>query len=183
MKKVGKVLLGAAVLSSLVISSGASVSAMSKDELKTKFTQDYTIAGQTTSLEDNVKVLVEEYLANNDISSEDADYIAGKIDEAVAILNEAGTTSWDSLSDTYKNEIKQLVIDVSNNTAVKVDIVSHGVVVYNLDGTVFTTITEDVIKQTSEENAGMPVAGIIAGILVVAGACVAAYAVKKNAKA
>lgn len=161
----------------LTLSLVMNVNAMTRDELKTKFKKTYTIAGKQVSLRDHEKVLVDEYLTNNNVSSKDCDYIAAKIDEAVAIMNNAGTSDWNKLSRADKNRLKALVTDISNNTAVKATILSGGVLsIKNLDGTEFTRITKDVIKQTSTNNDLV----IMTGSMSLVGIALSLWALKKK---
>ena len=125
------------------------VNAMSKDELKAKLTKAYTINGTTFQATSDQKVEIERYLSQNNVSESDADYIASKIDEAVAIIERGDATSFEKLTKAEKNEIKALLTEVSNNTSVKVTAVKNGVKVYNLDGTVFTVATASKVKYLS----------------------------------
>ena len=82
------------------------VNAMSKDELKAKLTKAYTINGATFQATSDQKVEIERYLSQNDVSESDADYIASKIDEAIAIIERGNANSFEKLTKAEKNEIK-----------------------------------------------------------------------------
>ena len=77
------------------------VNAMSKDELKAKLTKAYTINGATFQATSDQKVEIERYLSQNNVSESDADYIASKIDEAVAIIERGDATSFEMKSKHY----------------------------------------------------------------------------------
>ena len=145
------------------------VNAMSKDELKAKLTKAYTINGATFQATSDQKVEIERYLSQNNVSESDADYIASKIDEAVAIIERGDATSFEKLTKAEKNEIKALLTEVSNNTSVKVTAVKNGVKVYNLDGTVFTVVTASKVKYTDTYMI-ITLAGVVSiiGIAVIA---------------
>ena len=145
------------------------VNAMSKDELKAKLTKAYTINGATFQATSDQKVEIERYLSQNDVSESDADYIASKIDEAIAIIERGNANSFEKLTKAEKNEIKALLKEVSNNTSVKVTAVKNGVKVYNLDGTVFTVVTAPKVKYTDTYMI-IALAGVVSiiGIFVIA---------------
>ena len=145
------------------------VNAMSKDELKAKLTKAYTINGATFQATSDQKVEIERYLSQNDVSESDADYIASKIDEAIAIIERGNANSFEKLTKAEKNEIKALLTEVSNNTSVKVTAVKNGVKVYNLDGTVFTVVTVPKVKYTDTYMI-IALAGVVSiiGIFVIA---------------
>lgn len=152
------------------------VNAMSKEELKNKITKTYTINGATFKLSAAKKAQVENYLDNNDISESDMNYISNKIDEAISMVEEYGVTSIDQLSTTQKNELKKLVTDVSNNTAVKATVVNGQITLYNLDGTEFGPINKDDIKYTSNN-----IVVTITGAIALIGISIAIIKAKKNA--
>lgn len=148
------------------------VNAMSEDELKAKFETSYNIGGETLKLKDHEKVLVEEYLTNNKISSSDADYIAKKLDEVINIFKSANTVDYSKLSKSDKNKLVAIVNDISSNTAVKGTVLKGGVlVIKNIDGTEFARVTKDAIRQTGTANitfitGGISLAGLVALILI-----------------
>ena len=140
----------------------SSVSAMSESELEAKLTKAYTINGVTYQATAAQKNQIAKYLANNEISSEDCDYIAAKLDEAVEAVRASGTTasSFDKMPKSVKETLKSLAAQVTANTDVKVTVDKGVIVVYNTDGTKFTEIS-DLVKQTDSNVA------IIAGIALV----------------
>ena len=105
MKKLLTVLMATALFAGMT-----SVSAMSESELKSKLTATYTINGESVSLSSSQKALVKRYLDKEEVSSTDADYIAAKVDEAIAILNNSGekAKNFKNLSATTKNKLKAL---------------------------------------------------------------------------
>lgn len=130
-----------------------SANAMTEDELASKLTATYDVNGNEISLRDTEKVLVEQYLAKNEISESDADYIAGKVDEAIAILRNANVTNVNDLSTADKNKLVALVSDISDNTAIKATVLSGGVLsIQNIDGTEFARVTKEAIRQTGTNN-------------------------------
>lgn len=153
-----------AVLATVLFISATSVDAMTKDELKNKLTASYTVNGSSIQVSSSQATLIERYLQQNDISSSDADYIAKKVDEALAVMEAGNARSLNELTKSEKNRIIAIIGDVSNKTAVKIKISKGNVLtIYNTDGTVFTVIS-DLIKYT--DNSSMVV---LAGAISLAG--------------
>lgn len=157
------------------------VNAMSKDELEAKLTKTYEINGVSVGADSSAKVEIERYLQQNDVSEKDCDYIAGKFDEALAIIENGNATKFDELTKSEKDQIKALIAEVSQNTEVKVTVLKGGkVIVYNLDGTKFSEITKSDIKYntdvkyTNDENVVL-----LAGAVSIIGLFVIARKIKK----
>lgn len=164
MKKITLVLLLAVGL--LVTTN---VSAMTEAELKAKLTDTYTVNGRTEKVNSSVVVQIERYLDENEISSEDCDYIAKKVDEAIALIEKGSATEWSKLSAAEVEDLMAIADDVSNKTSVKVALNKGGVLtVYNEDGTVFTKVS-NIIKYTDASVAGYVVIGAmsLAGLLLI----------------
>lgn len=154
------------------------VSAMSESKLLEKLTAKYDINGTTFQLSESNKVLAKRYLDQNEVSSSDADYIAGKIDEAIAAMKASGVKDFSNFSKLpadLKSKLKKLVQDVASNTSVKATVTKGSVVIYNADGSVFADITGLVKNTGSNLNIVVP-----AAILVVA---LGAFVLVKNVKA
>ncbi len=156
--------------------SVTNVSAMTKDELKTKLTKEYTINGATFKASASDVAQIERYLEQNDISEADADKIAAKVDEAVSVIEAGNATKLEDLTQSEKDSLVQLISDISNTTSVKVTVNKGVITVYNIDGTEFTKIT-DMIKQTGANYTIV----IIAGVISILGFLVIANKMKENA--
>ena len=125
------------------------VSAMTESELENKLTKEYTINGATFKANDSQIAQIQRYLANNEISESDCEYIANQIDNVVDIIKSSGATKLSEVKGTYYDKIVAVASNISKNTKVKVTLSSNGVLsVYNTNGTLFTKIT-NVIKNTS----------------------------------
>ena len=143
-------------------------SAMTKEELEKKLTQTYNINGTNFKVSDDNKVLLERYLNSYDVSSSDADYIANKVDEAVAIIKASGVKSVDELSTASKNQLKGLIADVSTNTSVKATVNNGNLVIYNPDGSSVFAEVNKLVKQTGTVNSSMDyIVTVSIGILLV----------------
>ena len=148
-----KKMLFAALFSVMCLVGMTNVSAMTEEELKSKLTATYTVNGVEWSISNGYKNQLEQYLANNDLSSSDCDYIADIADKALAIVEAGSATSVSELTRSEKDKLKELVKDVSNNTAVKATVTDKGTfILYNLDGSKFGTIDKTSVKQTGTQD-------------------------------
>lgn len=127
------------------------VSAMSKEELQDKITATYIINGAEFRLSASDIAQVERYLNQNEVSESDADYISAKIDEVVDLLEKGSAKSISDLTKEEKDQIIRILNDISEQTAIKLTISNGNIVVYNQDGTMFTTLT-NLVKQTGASN-------------------------------
>lgn len=169
MKKILKLALTS--FASFMLIAVIHVNAMSESELLTKFTSSYDINGYKFHLSESDKVLVKRYLDENEVSAKDADYIAGKIDEAIKILRDSGVTDLSNLSklpSSTKSKLKALVTDIASNTSVKATVNKGAVVIYNKDGSVFAEMTK-LVKDTGSNMYVIPALAIL---IVAAGAFV-----------
>ncbi len=147
-----------------VLLVATTVNAATVNELIKHVTTPQTINGEKVVLVNNSqKAEIERYLTKNDVSEEDMSYIIKKYDEAVEILKEEKTADYSELSNEAKNSILSIANEVSTETGIEFTVNSNGTVtVYNLDGTVFDTVSP-IVKQTGSSNyAYIPVIAIIA---------------------
>ncbi|MBR2708403.1 MAG: hypothetical protein IKE90_03085 [Bacilli bacterium] len=146
--------------------------AMSESDLLAKLTASYDINGFTFQLSGGDKALAKRYLDENEVSSKDADYIAGKIDEAISLMRKSGAkdfSDFSKLPSSLKSSLKKLVQDVASNTSVKATVTKGKVVIYNADGTVFAEMSK-LVKNTGSEFEIIPLVALfvsIIGIVVV----------------
>lgn len=157
----------------------ASVNAMTEDELYNKFAQTIEMSNGTYSLSKSDLNLVKQYLRQNEVSASDCDYIAGKIDEAVAIIKGEGNANFKNFSQTAKNKLKALVEDVSANTEVRGTVTNGSVIVYNIGTQTKFAEVDHLVKQTGvETNTTLIV--VLSLLVVSAGACFVVRQVKQN---
>ena len=167
-----------------------SVNAMTESELEAKLTKSYTINGSTFKASDSQKVLIKRYLDQYEVSSSDADYISGKLDEAKNILQASGKGSFYDLSRADKDKIIALCADVSSNTSV--DIVEKectvNITINKGKLVVYVPGTNDVFYQTPvnpvngdvvQTNDNLTVA--VAGLISVLGVAIAVRKIRANA--
>lgn len=137
------------------------VNAMTEKELQDKMTESYTVNGRTEKADSSIVTQIERYFNENEVSSEDCDYISNKIDEAVALIEKGSATEWRELTSKEKESLIGLVDDISEATSVKASLSKGGVLtIYNEDGTVFTKLS-NLIKYTDNKEVGLFIVGAI----------------------
>ena len=142
-------------------------SAMSESDLLAKLTASYDINGFTFQLSGGDKALAKRYLDENEVSSKDADYIAGKIDEAISLMRKSGVkdfSDFSKLPSSLKSSLKKLVQDVASNTSVKATVTKGKVVIYNADGTVFAEMSK-LVKNTGSEFEIIPLVALFVSVV------------------
>ena len=173
MKKLGKLL---SVLVISLVLGVSSISAMTEDELKAKLTAAYTVNGVKVQATADQIVQIERYLAQNDISSADADYIATKVDAAITVMESGSATTIKNMTSAEKERIKTILNEVAQNTSVKLTVSKGEITVYNTDNTVFSKVTESAVKYTNNTTT---LVITIAGVIVLAGVVIAARKMSK----
>ena len=159
-----------------------SVSAMSEAKLKEKLTATYKVNGSTFKASDAQKTALDQYLSQYTISSSDADYIAGKVDEAFDVLKNSGKKSFYDMKKADKDKVIALVSDVATHTSVKAAIVKNNLVIYKQGSTdiFYETPINPVNGDIVQTSRGLTVA--IAGIVSAIGIVIALLVVKNKAK-
>ena len=143
------------------------VSAMTENELRAKMTAVYTFEdGKTWTLKQQYVNELDRYLATYEISSSDADYIAGKIDEYVAKRQKGEKMD--------KKAAEDIVEAVSNNTKVKGVIRNGQLVILDENGDDFTVVSNPFKRTGNGE-----MIYIISGVVVAAGILAIATKMKK----
>lgn len=139
MKKLSYILLAIAVLF-----MSTNVNAMTESELIAKITKTYIIDGEEVKVTASQVTELERYLNKYELSSEDADYISAKIDQAVAIAQSGKAKSFTELTSDEVAQMMTIVSEVSENTSVKATLTKGGkLTIYEQDGTTpFTVITD-----------------------------------------
>ena len=149
--------------------------------IEEKLTKTYTVNGVTWGATDSQKVLVKRYLDQYEVSSSDAEYISGKIDEAIAIIKASGVKDLYKLSRADKDKIIALVADISANTSVKASITKGNLVIY-VPGTSDIFAKEQIfpkngdVVQTSDS-----VTIAVTGVVSILGIAVALRKLRANA--
>jgi lipoprotein len=86
------------------------------------------------------KVKVERYLSENTVTDEQANAIVAKADEAIAVMEAAGTTDYSKLTDAQKDQIKSIANSAADIIDVKLVFKKNTVEIYNNAGKLIETI-------------------------------------------
>lgn len=113
----------------------AATSATLADELYAKGSK----YGMTTA----DKVKIERYLSENPVTDEKANAVLAKADEAVAVMESAGATNYDDLTTAQKNELKSIATSAAELLDIKLVFKKGSVEIYDKDGKLIETITEN----------------------------------------
>lgn len=89
------------------------VNAATESELLEYLSQEFKVGGETISISAEDKVKIERYLNENEVTAEQADSIIAKVDQVIAILEEAGETDLTKLS----REDKDRIMAIANEAA------------------------------------------------------------------
>lgn len=123
------------------------VNAATESDLRKKLDETFTINGEKYTIPSDIKVQLKRYLDEYEVSDKDAEYIMGKVDDAVKIVKESGAKSVNDLTKTAKSDLKTLVADVAANTSVNVTVSNGNIVLKTPEGKVFAELSNPV-KQT-----------------------------------
>ena len=86
------------------------------------------------------KVKVERYLSENTVTDEQANAIVAKADEAIAVMEAAGTTDCSKLTDAQKDQVKSIANSAADIIDVKLVFKKNTVEIYNNAGKLIETI-------------------------------------------
>ena len=136
MKKTLSIIILVAML--LIALGGVANAATTKtlaDELYAK--------GQKYGMTSADKVKMERYLSENPVTDEEANLLIAKADEAIAIMEKAGTTDYNKLTTAQKNEIKSIATSAANIIDVKLVFKKGTVEIYDNTGKLIETVGQN----------------------------------------
>ncbi len=141
-----KKLIISSVLFMLILSLSATmVKAASEFELATKLKAVGTKYGASAA--DFTKL--DRYLNENDVTAEEADKIIAKVDEAVAVMEQAGVTDVKQLNDEKKNQLKTIANQAAAVLDLSLTYTNKTVEVYDKTGKKLDVITGSTPGSTS----------------------------------
>lgn len=168
------------ILIAILICSASMVKAATTDELVAYMSKTFTIAGEEITASQSDIINAKRYLQEYPVSSEDADKIMAKIDEAVKVLEDAGTTDFSKLSKTQKDNLTSIAQEAASiaGATISYDSKNKVVTIYK-DGKVFTakSVTSNFV-QTGSDNTVYAVSALVA---IIAVAAIVGYRETKNA--
>ena len=113
-----------------------SVNAVSTSEMIEKLYQ----MGQPYGMTQADKVKMERFFADNPVTEAQADQIIAKGEEAVALMQAAGTTNYKELTTEQKNQLKSIANEAASIVGVSL-VFKKGTVEIYKDGVLIETIT------------------------------------------
>ena len=116
-----------------------SVNAVSTSEMIEKLYQ----MGQPYGMTQADKVKMERFFADNPVTEAQADQIIAKGEEAVALMQAAGTTNYKELTTEQKNQLKSIATSAADLINVKLVFKTGAVEIYDQDGKLIETVTEN----------------------------------------
>lgn len=87
------------------------------------------------------KVKIERYLSENPVTDAEANAVLAKADEAVAVMENAGVTSYDKLTTAQKDELKSIAKSAAEIVNVKLVFKKGSVEIYDQSGKLIETVT------------------------------------------
>lgn len=115
-----------------------SVNAVSTSEMIEKLYQ----MGQPYGMTQADKVKMERFFADNPVTEAQADQIIAKGEEAVALMQAAGTTNYKELTTEQKNQLKSIANEAASIVGVSL-VFKKGTVEIYKDGVLIETITSN----------------------------------------
>ncbi len=139
-----------AIIVGLFLIGTVTVKAAGETDIKNKLFQTIKVGNDEFKLNDGERKIVEDYLEQNEISDAHATIICEKIDSAINIIKGQGNVNFKKYPQKVKDELKDLVDDISNSTSVKASLTKEGLIVKNSDGS--TVVINSLVKQTGYES-------------------------------
>lgn len=128
------ILVAIIVMASATIVKAATSSTLA-EELYTK--------GQKYGMTSADKVKVERYLSENPVTDEQANTLVAKADEAIAIMEQAGTKDYNKLTTAQKEQLKSIANSAASVVDVKLVFKKGSVEIYNNAGKLIETVGQN----------------------------------------
>lgn len=156
-----------ALIVSFVIVGALNVSALTEEGLKEKVLGTIEVNGEKYTLPSDKRKIAEDYFEKNEISDKDATYIGEMIDKAIEIAKKQKSVKFTEYPETVRDELQEMVEDISKNTDVKASLTKDGLTVKNTDGS--DVVVTELVKQTGYETSKTAIIVAISFIIVAVG--------------
>ena len=176
MKKVVMLVLAVAMLFVGMVGVRAEVT---EAELVKKLKDTYEINGAKFTVSDDVKVLIDRYAADYNITNTDAAYISDRIDAVKELIKNAGITDIKDLGKIKSDLINQFELVVTN-TAIDGTYKDGKFIVYKPGTTEVFAEVDSLVKQTGPESNAIAILAGVSFVVMVAGAFVIVRKVRFN---
>ena len=131
-------ILTAVIVMACATFANAATTATLADELYSK--------GSKYGMTSADKVKIERYLSENTVTDEQANAIVAKADEAIAVMEAAGTTDYSKLTDAQKDKLKSIANSAAAIIDVKLVFKKNTVEIYDNAGKLIETIGQNTGK-------------------------------------
>ena len=128
-------ILTAVIVMACATFANAATTATLADELYSK--------GSKYGMKSADKVKIERYLSDNTVTDEQANAIVAKADEAIAVMEAAGTTDYSKLTDAQKDKLKSIANSAASIIDVKLVFKKNTVEIYDNAGKLIETIGQN----------------------------------------
>ena len=128
-------ILTAVIVMAYATFANAATTATLADELYSK--------GSKYGMTSADKVKIERYLSENTVTDEQANAIVAKADEAIAVMEAAGTTDYSKLTDAQKDQLKSIANSAASIVDVKLVFKKGSVEIYDNTGKLIETVGQN----------------------------------------
>jgi len=152
------------------------VNAATKNELIEAASKTYTVAGKKVSLSESDLVKVKRYISENTISEKNGDKIIAKVDEAVKLMNEAGTSDPTKLSQAKKDELLGIAQETAKlaGASLTYDSKNKALSIYK-DGKLYDSIALSSYKKFTQSGSNHMIYIISTGVALIAVVTIVSY--------
>lgn len=128
------------ILMSIILFVGASVVSAATTET---LADELYVKGKKYGMTTADKVRIERYLSENPVTDEQANQIMSKADEAVAVMENAGVTNYNKLTQDKKSELKTIAKETADIVDAKLVFKSGSVEIYDANGKLIETVAQN----------------------------------------
>lgn len=128
------------ILMSIILFVGASVVSAATTET---LADELYVKGKKYGMTTADKVRIERYLSENPVTDEQANQIMSKADEAVAVMENAGVTNYNKLTQDKKSELKTIAKEAADVIGAKLVFKSGSVEIYDANGKLIETVAQN----------------------------------------
>lgn len=139
----------------------------------------YTIGNDKFTLPEGIKVQIDRYLSENDVTQTDADYICNKIKYVTGLIEEKGIKDIKDLS-RIKSDIIDAFEDVLAETSIDGTYKDGQFIIYEPGTTTVFATVDSLVKQTGTESNAIAILAGVSFVVMVAGAFVIVRKVRFN---
>ena len=178
MKKVGMLVLAVAMLFVGMVGVRAAEE-VTEAELVKQLKDTYTINGAKFTVSNDVKVLIDRYAADYNISNDDATVISNKVKDVIKLIEDNGIKDMKDLG-KIKSELIAAFTFVVDNTSIDGTYKDGKFIVYKPGTTDVFAEVDSLVKQTGTESNAIAILAGVSFVVMVAGAFVIVRKVRFN---